>query len=293
MALLVQLSAGAATQANGPPINTETAFVTGLSGAAFRSFARTVRKSAPGRDLQVIAVPLEFPYELLPNKLVLGGAIPYLDKELEITGGGTQRTIGDSGFGDLTAFGKYQVLQRDRSGETTRLTILGRLKLPTGEDDEKAPDGTRLPRPLQLGTGSVDFSAGAVIAALKQRWGVNADLIYTANGSDERFQFGNILRYDVALAYRAYPKIYATYPSPQLNLFLELNGETRERDELGGEALPDTGGTSILISPGIQYIAGRTFLVESSLQIPVVENLNGDQLETDYAFSLGLRWLIF
>ncbi|MCZ6833614.1 MAG: hypothetical protein O7F11_07700, partial [Acidobacteria bacterium] len=50
--------------ANGPPPRTETAFVTGLQGAAFRSFIDRMDRSAPGRDLRVMAVPLILPYEV-------------------------------------------------------------------------------------------------------------------------------------------------------------------------------------------------------------------------------------
>jgi hypothetical protein len=291
--LLVSLLAGSGVEANGPPIHTETAFVTGLQGEAFRSFVRTVDKSAPGRDLRVISVPLIFPYELIPNRLVVGGAIPYLDKELETKVGGSRRRLENSGFGDVTLFSKVQVLQKDRPGETTRLTLLGRVKLPTGEHHARDPDGNFLARPLQVGTGSFDISGGAVLTNLKQRWGVNADLLYTATTEDESFRFGNALRYDLALAFRVAPKVYEAYPSPQLNLFLEFNGETQERNRLRGDSLADSGGTTIFVSPGIQYMFGRTLLIESSVQLPVVENLNGDQLETDTTFTLGIRWLVF
>ena len=287
------LFAGGAAEANGPPIHTDTAFVTGLHGAAFRTFTEVVDKSAPGRDLRIIKIPLAVPFELIPNRFVVGGTIPYLDKEMEVTTPGGQTVMGDSGFGDLSLFAKYQVLQKDRPGGTTRLTLLGRVKLPTGQDDEKAPDGTPLPRSLQLGTGAVDYSGGAVVTSLKQRWGLNADLLYTEKTSDDGFRFGDSLRYDVAFAYRAYPKVYETYPSPQLNLFLEFNGESQEKNEMGGFTIPDSGGTTVFLSPGIQYMAGRTFLVESSIQVPVVENLNGNQLETDYTFLVGIRWLLF
>lgn len=293
LAVLFSLLSGASTEANGPPPQSETAFVVGLQGAAFRSFVDTRKKSAPGRDLRVFAVPLIFPYEVLPNRLVLAGAIPYLDKELEVQTPGGRQTLGDSGFGDLALTAKVQVLQRDRPQGTTRLTLLGRVKLPTGKNDARAPDGSLLPPSLQLGTGSVDYSGGAIVTALKQRWGINGDLIYRANTSDNGFRFGDSLRYDAALAFRAYPRDYESYPSPQLNLFLEANGSSQEKNQLSGTSLPDSGGTTVFLSPGIQYMAGRTFLVEASFQLPVVENLNGDQLETDYTFRLGIRWLLF
>lgn len=49
-------------EAQGPPINTETAFVTGLESGAIRSFAKATRQigSLPGGrgELNIISVPL-------------------------------------------------------------------------------------------------------------------------------------------------------------------------------------------------------------------------------------------
>jgi len=55
--------------------------VTGLHGVAFQSFVRTVDKSAPGRGLRVISVPLILPYELVPcateeHDAAHGGVLP-------------------------------------------------------------------------------------------------------------------------------------------------------------------------------------------------------------------------
>lgn len=125
--------------AQGPPINTQTAFVTGLESGAIRSFGESTRLlgSLPGGrgEFNVIATPLIVTYELLSNRLVVGGAIPYLNKELKNSINGESKSFSNSGFGDLTLFGKYQFFQRDRHAQTTRMSALTRLKLPTGDDD--------------------------------------------------------------------------------------------------------------------------------------------------------------
>ena len=136
------LMAGTAV-AQGPPMNTETAFVVGLDGAAFRTFVQTVRKSKLlqdgsrisdplDREVQVVATPLMFPHELISNRLVVGAGIPYLDKEMRLTRDGVKQSLSDRGFGDLTLFAKYQLLQLDAPKKTTRVTFKGLLKLPTG-----------------------------------------------------------------------------------------------------------------------------------------------------------------
>ncbi len=84
----------AAAQAQGPPINTRDAFVTGLNGAAFRTFflgfdrsdLRVDGEQMPdplGRQVRVRGQMFVLPYELVSNRLVVMAAVPYLDKTLE------------------------------------------------------------------------------------------------------------------------------------------------------------------------------------------------------------------
>ena len=170
--------------------------------------------------------------------------------------------------------------------------LLGRVQFPTGDDHEKDSQGKRLPRPLQLGSGSFDYSAGMVLTNLWQRWGINGDVLYTWNTEANNFEFGDTLRYDLAFAYRLFPRIYKVYPSPQLNLFLEFNGLYGDKHRANGKRLADSGGNEVLIAPGIQYL-GKTFILEASVQLPFLEDLNGSLPSTDYTVLFGFRWLIF
>lgn len=290
--------------AQGPPIQTETAFVTGLNGTAFRTFFRTVRKSKLlqdgskisdplNREVTVRAMPLMFPYELIPNQLVVGAGIPYLDKELHLTQNGIRRVLSDTGFGDLSLIAKYGLLQRDAHNKTTRVAFKGGLKLPTGDYKETDEEGNLLPRGLQLGTGSVDYSAGLIFTHIVNRLGINADAIYQFNGESDGFAFGDALNYDIALGYRIYPSIYETYPSPYATLYLEVNGQYNRKSRTGGQSVADSGGHILFLSPGVQYIPLGNLILEASLQIPVRQELNGTQLGTDFVFKGGIRWLIF
>jgi len=89
------------------------------------------------------------------NKLVLFGVLPYLDNELKITTGGQRVTRSTNGFGDLSVFGRYTVVQRDRPGRNFRVAPFFGIKAPTGEDDETDALG-RLPPSVQVGSGSWD-----------------------------------------------------------------------------------------------------------------------------------------
>ncbi|MBI5747425.1 MAG: hypothetical protein HZA13_10545, partial [Nitrospirae bacterium] len=91
----------------------------------------------------------------------------------------------------------------------------------------------------------MNYSIGTAFSYIPARWGLYTDLIYRITTEGSGFEFGDTLRYDLAVGYRLWPAIYETYPSPQINLFLELNGlwEQKSRDfSSDGNKVPDSGG---------------------------------------------------
>ncbi|MBI3291426.1 MAG: transporter, partial [Elusimicrobia bacterium] len=249
-------------EANGPPIHGDTAFVVGIEGAGVRSFYQERRMSKllqdgvqvpdpQDRHMIVRMVPFMLPYEAIPNRLVVGLMVPYFDKRLERTISGQRAALTNRGLGDVTTFGKVQFYQHDRPGGTTRITGKLGLKLPTGKDDARDETGTLLPPSLQLGSGSWDVSPGMVLTHLYQRWGLNANAVYDFNTQANNFKRGDVLRYDLAGAMRLLPLTYERYPTPQLNLIVELNGVITRKDEVREVKDPNSGGHALLFSPGL------------------------------------------
>ena len=117
--------------------------------------------------------------------------------------------------------------------------------------------------------------------------------IYNLNTSKGSVDFGNSFSYNFAFGFRLWPAVYETYPSPQLNTFLEINGTTAAKSELGAVTNENSGGTTIFVSPGIQYVGGRRWLVEAAFQYPIVNEPHGVQLATDWSGSVGVRVLLF
>ena len=102
-----------------------------------------------------------------------------------------------------------------------------------------------------------------------------------------------ILYAGAALGYRFYPSLYEIYPSPYATAYLELNGQFARKSQTAGQSVADSGGHTLFLSPGVQFIPLGNLILEASLQIPVRQELNGTQLGTDFAFKGGIRWLIF
>ncbi|MBI3994804.1 MAG: transporter [Nitrospirae bacterium] len=277
------------SSAQGPPIQTDTALITGFSVAA-RSFLQVIEKSGdlPGGEegrLSAKMLPIMLPYQIRPNHLVLIAAMPYMDMDLKIKNG---PTLSNSGWGDLRLLAEYNLYQKDAPRLTTRAILIGGVKLSTAEDDKSG-----LPPPMQLGTGSTDYTVGTAVSRIGHRLGYYSDLKYTIKNKGNGYEFGDTLNYDLAVGYRLLPGIYESYPAKQLNLFLELNGLYAQKDRSNGQKVHDSGGHSLFLSPGIQFIPLKTALFEASVQIPIFQDLNGDQLKTDYTYLIGFRWLLY
>ena len=264
--------------AQGPPINTDTPILLGVNGAGARSFVKLIKKSSQDKDLTVTVSPVVIPYNV-STRLLVGVFFPYFNKDLDTDAG----SMSSSGFGDTKLFVKYVVHQIDKRQETIRFVLKSAVTLPTGDEDAKPA----------LGDGTTDYSFGVVAGWIKPRISFTTEAVYSLNTSRRGVNYGDSFAYNFALGFRLKPRIYRTYPSPQVNVYLELNGLTTKRNELNGRSLENTGGTTLLLSPGIQYIGGRKWLVEGSIQFPVIDELNGMQLETDIIASLGLRILLF
>ena len=55
-----------------------------------------------------------------------------------------------------------------------------------------------------------------------------------------------------------------------------------------GIEVANSGGHTLFLSPGIQYVSQRV-VYEFSFQQPVLQDLNKNQLETDYKLALSAR----
>lgn len=221
------------------------------------------------------------------SDLALFGVVPYVDRSLDITQGSARRTRSASGLGDISVFGRYTVFRRDWPGRTLRVASFAGLELPTGDDDETDSFG-RLPASVQPGSGSWDPFGGVVLSYQTLDFEVDAQASYRANTKANDFEFGDVARLDGALQYRLWPRELGSGVPGFLYGVLEANLIHRDKDQVSGTNDPDSGGLSLFILPGLQYVTKR-WIVETGVQIPVVQDLNGTALEKDTIFRAGFR----
>ncbi len=165
---------------------------------------------------------------------------------------------------DVRVLGRRQ--WRAESAEAQRLDFFGAtfgLKLPTGRDDVRNPQGLLAERTLQPGTGTTDLLVGGYfhrVLSSGSSWFADV-LIQAPFDEHENFKPG---------------------------VRSSLNLLHRDRDS-GSEAEPDnSGGRFVYASPGLSYVLLEKLQAYAFLQLPLYQLVNGVQLTADWAFVTGL-----
>ena len=189
-----------------------------------------------------------------------------------------------SGFGDLRLVGKYRFWE---AGVDAAL-ILG-LKAPTGETSDTDQSGKKFEPELQPGSGSWDFNTGLALSkSVGQHLGLASAFQYTYRGEGAQdLKFGDVFRYDVGASYALKP----LGQHPNLSVVLELNNQWALRDHSReSDKVLDSGGTTILLSPGFSADLTPSLTAFWAMPIPIYQNLGGEHEELKYAIITGISW---
>lgn len=222
------------------------------------------------------------------SDLALFGILPYLDKSLDLTlPSGERVNRGSSGLGDARLLARYTLFKRNQRGLTFRVAPFFGIDAPTGTDDRSDSMG-RLPQPLQSGSGAWGPMAGVVATYQTLDYQLDAQISYQTHTRANDFQFGDQFQLDASLQYRLLPRELGSGVPGFLYGVLETNLSHRARNEINGAKDPNSGGTSLSLSPGLQYVT-KLWILEALVQIPVVQDLEGTALEDDYTILAGFR----
>ena len=240
-------------KAQGPPIFTDTPIMLGLEGRGIRTFGRYINKE----NVKVYLQPFAIPYNLTA-KWQVGTIVPFASVSPE---GGDSRF----GLGDIKVFTKYQLVQKDGKGKTLRSLIKITETFPTGNTEKSPP----------IGAGVYQTSVGLVNGYVTTRYGIYTEVAYNIVFDDRP----DNLIYNIGLGVPLLPQ---NYPPKQINVFLEFTGNY----------FPDSKSNHLFIAPGIQWINGKRFLLETGIQLPLVEEVS-EGLKTNFIYTLGTRILLF
>ena len=268
-------------------------------------------------DLRTIqAYALSYAYGVT-NDFTVAVRLPYVRRtgireaveqdngDLEVENFGTA-----DGMGDLTLFGQYRFFHQDK----TELAVLFGLKTPTGRTNDLTQQGQVFDAEFQPGSGSWDPLLGLAWTHHEGKWSFDSNVLYTlSTEGTQNTVLGDRFQYNFAVSYRlaslgsgehpmfhgASPTRKVTKDTPRawsrehrtsLDLVLELNGEWHAEQVTNAISDPNSGGTTIFLSPGLRLSQDKwsSFV---SVGIPVVDDLNGIQSEPDWRVLAGATWL--
>lgn len=213
--------------------------------------------------------------------------LPYADKRLSVNVGGADVTRSQAGFGDATFMGRYTAFEANATGHTFRIAPFLAVTAPTGDDCASDRLG-RLPPMLQPGSGSWDWQGGAVASFQSLDWGGDVQIAYQRNGEASGFRAGAVSRLDLSVQRRLWPGMLGEGVPSFLYGGLEANLIHVAKDQVNGTDDPNSGGTTLFLTPTVQYVT-RKWVLEAGIQIPVSQRLNGSALRNDYILTTGFR----
>ncbi|CAG1003197.1 hypothetical protein PHYC_03048 [Phycisphaerales bacterium] len=187
------------------------------------------------------------------------------------------------GLADLWLNAKYRFVK----GKPGNLAVFGGIKLPVGED-EVMLDDHRVEASSQPGSGALDLRLGLAYSRfLSSRVTLDASVAYTHRTPSGDFKVGDRFDAGVGVAYRL---IEDVNKFPNISIFGEATLVWLGEDAHEGEENENSGGTTVYLGVGARVRICRTVALTVSPCIPVMQDLNGDQIETRFKVAVGLSF---
>jgi len=204
----------------------------------------------------------------------------------------------ESGLGDVSLTAHWQVLRRDRHDSTISWTVLGGIKMPTGNSDRLAEEANEVEPPpgfpesavhghdLTLGSGSWDGIVGTSLFARWKRVYFAASVQYAIRTEgDFNYQFAN------DLTWAGGPGVLLNLNNSfTLSIQANVSGETKGKDELDGEKAEDTGITVVYLGPEVVLTWQETLSIEFGADFPMSIDNTALQIVPDWRLRGAVTW---
>lgn len=256
--------------------------------------------------------PLEMTMEMhmfgamygISDEVTLMAMVPYKDLEMEMLT--RPMSMGmmpanykfktrSKGFGDIKVSALWNLMHADSS--SLHATI--GMGIPTGsikkKDDNAMGIRARMPYMMQLGSGTFDPILGLTYVNKKDQWSFGMQTLNTfrLGKNDEGYQLGNEytattwagynLNHNISLSLRIDAKAWEDIDGQddELNVMMAPTART---DLRGGERVDGL--------VGINYLHHSGHRLALELGLPLHQDLDGPQMETDYRLMLGWQYAL-
>ncbi|MEM1157940.1 MAG: transporter [Verrucomicrobiota bacterium] len=254
----------------------------------------------------------------LTDHVTLTAMLPYIHRSMNhVRFDGLNFKTTAEGIGDLKLASLIKVL--DQNQQRVHFTL--GITVPTGSitEEDSVPNSPppllnavsrsrRLPYPMQLGSGTVDFTPGLTYLGQNRNisWGAQAGGVIRFYENHEGYKLGDEFNGTAWAAYR-----WMDWFSTSFRLAGKVWTDVDGRDSSIGTPLPaaaagnnavvvptadpeQRGGSRIDVAWGVNFYIPAGFLennrIAAEFSIPVYQNLDGPQLGSDWMFTTGWQW---
>ncbi|MFL6227598.1 MAG: hypothetical protein ACJ741_02335 [Pyrinomonadaceae bacterium] len=206
---------------------------------------------------------------------------------------GARRGSGTS-LGNVTLWGKYRFYRTVKTYGDRQAALRVGAELPTGK--AAAPSVSEVNAPAFVRQQLTPISGGfaphfeLAFSQAGGRFIFGGDIEGVLRTERDGFRTGHEARADTDLEYVLLPFKYES-PGHELFLIVETSFIHRGTGRLGGAEVAGSKSTEFYVAPGLQYAAHPRFVVEASVQLPVVRNTGALVLRTDRNVLLGVKYL--
>ena len=200
----------------------------------------------------------------------------------------------DVGLANITVWSKYRFFRVVETYGDKQAAVRFGLELPTGKKEAPSQSEIDVPEfvrqqltPINGGL-SPHFDVAYSRARGRLIYGGNAEAVFRSERNG--FRMGHEQRLNTDLEYVALPRDYEK-PGGELFLILETTFVHRGTGRLNSTPVAGSKATEYYLAPGLQYAARPRFVVEGSVQFPVVRNTGMLALRTDVNVLLGVKYL--
>ena len=218
-----------------------------------------------------------------------------MDMRLRMMNGMTRDfSTASSGIGDV----KFSALIKVFSRTSQKLHLNVGVSLPSGSinerDDTPMGENVKLPYPMQLGSGTVDFLPGVTYLgqSADYSWGAQLSAVIRSGDNDEEYQLGNTWNAQTWLSTNLSESVSV---SARLSYSKWLNIDGADSDlnpMMSPTANPDLrAGNRLDLGLGANYYVRKGPLeghrIAFEYLLPATQDLDGPQLQLDSQLMLG------
>jgi hypothetical protein len=201
-----------------------------------------------------------------------------------------------SGIGDISLLGRFTAYQRMRQNFSLNWSVLGGLKLPTGdssrlnepdvESEDPLPGSGIAGHDLALGSGSVDGIIGTTFSVRWEHLFFNSGVQYAIRTEGA---YGH--QYANDLTWSGGPGVYlALKEEYTLSLQALVSGENKGKDSFYGVPDQDSAETIVYLGPQINFTWSDKLSVQLGGELPVSIENTGLQAVPDFRVHMAFTW---